>query len=135
MDPGPPREHASSRAHLCAPSPGTVAAAHLTDSSTLRAGGPPPPACAAPSHPAPVRRLPPHGPPSAARRQQRLQALPVVSPRDAYPWLVDIKLRKDADAPLSEEKARLVICTFRKETLIDVQQEDLAQFAFPSSKV
>ncbi|TVU37950.1 hypothetical protein EJB05_11295, partial [Eragrostis curvula] len=113
MDPGPPREHASSRAHLCAPSPGTVAAAHLTDSSTLRAGGPPPPACAAPSHPAPVRRLPPHGPPSAARRQQRLQALPVVS----------------------EEKARLVICTFRKETLIDVQQEDLAQFAFPSSKV
>ncbi|TVU25052.1 hypothetical protein EJB05_27528, partial [Eragrostis curvula] len=71
---------------------------------------------------------------------------------DAYLWLVDTKLRKDADAPLrlpnlpslsspadlmtwklSEEKARLIICTFRKEILIDVQQEDSAQLAFASS--
>ncbi|TVT97160.1 hypothetical protein EJB05_11969, partial [Eragrostis curvula] len=37
--------------------------------------------------------------------------------------------------PLSKEKARLVICTFRdrKETLVDVQQEDSVQLALASS--
>ncbi|TVU08091.1 hypothetical protein EJB05_41476, partial [Eragrostis curvula] len=37
--------------------------------------------------------------------------------------------------PWSKEKARLVICTFRdrKETLVDVQQEDSVQLALASS--
>ncbi|TVU19750.1 hypothetical protein EJB05_35921, partial [Eragrostis curvula] len=95
MDPGPPREHASSQAHLCvcAPSPGAVAAARLANSfaRSRRRGSP--------------RRLLHH-------RCARIQML-------TCGW--------------SEEKARLIICTFRKEILIDVQQEDSAQLAFTSS--